>query len=77
MFNELCRYCLQQWSLEVNLWRANCSLGNSLGFFVDSDEVSLVNHSTGCNLILVLKAFLGDKSWPGGPLSPSVFGNYI
>ena len=31
MFNELCRYCLQQWNLTVSLWRVIYSLGSSLG----------------------------------------------
>lgn len=31
MSSELCGYCLQQWGLAVNLWRATYSFGNSLG----------------------------------------------
>ena len=30
MFNELYRCSLQQWGLDVSLWKATCSLGNSL-----------------------------------------------
>lgn len=31
-FFDLCRFCLQQWGLDVNLWSTAYGLDNSLGF---------------------------------------------
>lgn len=30
MFDELSRYCLQQWGPTVALWKANCTLGKRM-----------------------------------------------
>ena len=38
----------------------------------------MANNSTGCNLVLVLDAWtLGDKTWPAGTPSSSLFGDFI
>jgi hypothetical protein len=39
--------------------------------------VPLANNLIRCNLIPVLGAWLGDKRWPMGILSPPILGDFI
>ena len=74
MFSELCRYCLQQRSLAISLWKANyIVLAVFWVFFRDFRGTHLSNNSLRCDIILELEASLGDKRCSVGALSPILF----